>query len=214
MHLRWGSTPTFDTEPEKIAFIGGKIQKGGRIIIFLHSRPWDIQNAAGMLLEKIENRTTKGAVIGLADIAFTNKADTGLLAAVGVNELYRSVDVYAGWNTAGNSTGTVLAHTVLLDALKQRFAGNKKGLAVHQEFQAVRIIEDYLYQGLIRDKFNEWAQREGIDTDDFGPRWDEANRKLHELLAPLLAELSYTGYTAVFPWPRSFEIRVIPPASR
>ena len=77
----------------------------------------------------------------------------------------------------------------------------------------MRIIEDYLYQGLIRDKFNEWAQREGIDANDFGPRWDEANRKLHELLAPLLAELSYAGYTAVFPWPRSFEIRVIPPTS-
>ena len=34
---------------EKITFIGGKIQKGGRIIIFLRLGH---QNAAGMLLEK------------------------------------------------------------------------------------------------------------------------------------------------------------------
>lgn len=198
---------------EKIAFLGGKIEAGGRLKIFIHSRPGQAgKGAGGELPDRIADRKNKGDIIGLADIAYTNRADTGLLGAWGVNGLYSAVDVYAGWNTAGNSTGTVLAHTVLLDALQQRFAGNKKALAVHREFQAVRVIEDYLYQGLIRDKFNEWAQEDGLDPNDFGPRWDEANRKLQELMAPLLAEMSYAGYSAVFPWPRSFEIRVIPPA--
>lgn len=197
---------------EKIDYLGGRRGEDGKFKVFIHSRPGDGENVAGRLLEQIGANSKKDSILGLADIAYTNRADSELLAAVGANKVYRLVDTFAGWNTAGNSFGTVLAHSIIFDALNRRFPGNKKGLAVHRQFQAVRIIEDYLYQGMIRESFNIWAQEEGIDTADFGPRWDEANCKLLELMTPALSELSYEGYGAVFPWPRSFEIRVIPPA--
>ncbi|MCR4441075.1 MAG: DUF4127 family protein [Peptococcaceae bacterium] len=198
---------------ERVEYLGASLEESGRIAVYIHSQPLRDPAYARSLCDTLQGRRSRDGIIALADIACTNRADEGLLEAVGVDKLYETADAYAGWNTAGNSIGTVLAHGLLLDYHHSRFPKDLKGLEAHRDFQAVRIIDDYLFQGIVRREFNRWAQKEGIDTADFGSRWGEANQKLRELMTPHLQDLGYEKYTVVFPWARSFEIKVTVPVS-
>jgi hypothetical protein len=56
---------------------------------------------------------------------------------------------YAGWNTAGNTLGTVLAQAVL-SILMQRGAGTNDQQAAQVAFLFRRYLDDYYYQAVER----------------------------------------------------------------
>ena len=90
-----------------------------------------------------------GRLCAVADVAFVNGADITLAAA-----LTRTVDIaqlgaYAGWNTAGNTLGTTLAHSVIR-SLQLRDGATADQLAAHIAFLFLRWVDDYLYQARIR----------------------------------------------------------------
>ena len=162
------------------------------------------------------------AMVGVVDVARVNGAWTPFIESVGPDRVHDRVDAYAGWNTAGNSLGTVMAHLMFWEAAQQ-LAGQEKREAVdrHENFQKLRLIDDYFFQSKVRSELIEWTTREGFHFLSFGGRWMEANDKLQEMMEEALAPWPGMApalggadmrqdypYRFRFPWARSFEIHI------
>jgi hypothetical protein len=99
-----------------------------------------------------------GIPVALADVAFVNGADLLLGRQLMQTGLVSRLSAYAGWNTAGNTLGTVLAQAVLF-LLMQRgapgpagasAAGTNDQQAAHLAFLFRRCLDDYYYQAVER----------------------------------------------------------------
>ncbi|MCL1848107.1 MAG: DUF4127 family protein [Clostridiales bacterium] len=132
------------------------------------------------------------AYTGLADIAKTNGAWAPLIESIGPDKIYSYVDAYAGWNTAGNSLGTVMAHLLFLESAENAGESRQRGSnAAHKELQKLRILDDYFYQTKVRPAFIAWTEQEGFPYLSYGGRWMEANEKLQAMMDEALT-----------PWPK------------
>ena len=58
---------------------------------------------------------------------------------------------YGGWNTAGNTLGTVLAHAVLR-ILARQYGDDPEQTRAHYEFLFLRLLDDYFYQARLRSQ--------------------------------------------------------------
>jgi hypothetical protein len=105
-----------------------------------------------------------GRPVALADVACVNGADIIL-----GDMLLRYPEVaklagYAGWNTAGNSLGSLLAMAVIrASALLGKTTFDQE--RAHLEFLFLRFLEDYYYQGIERTR----AMIEDLPALDFAP---------------------------------------------
>jgi hypothetical protein len=93
------------------------------------------------LIMDLENKRR----VALADVAFVNGSDLLLGNLLMQHPETARLTAYGGWNTAGNTLGTVLAHAVLR-LLAQRNGGDPEQTRAHYEFLFLRILDDYFYQ--------------------------------------------------------------------
>ena len=87
--------------------------------------------------------------VALADVAFVNGADLFLGRKLLQSGLAPRLMAYAGWNTAGNTLGTVLAHAVL-HLLALRHDPVPEQITAHLVFLFRRYLDDYFYQTVER----------------------------------------------------------------
>ncbi len=98
--------------------------------------------------------------VAIIDAAFANGGDDFLISFLKSVMDLRDLAAYAGWNTAANSTGSVLAQ-VCAPA-----AGRLNGLAPEQiefekeRFLLIRFLNDWLYQARVRKKIIRWINQE------------------------------------------------------
>jgi hypothetical protein len=86
-----------------------------------------------------------GRPAALADVAFVNASDLVLGNLLLQHPQVAALAAYGGWNTAGNTLGTVLAQAVIrLLALRSEITGDQT--AAHLEFLFLRFLDDYFYQ--------------------------------------------------------------------
>jgi hypothetical protein len=83
--------------------------------------------------------------VALADVAFVNGSDLTLGNLLMQHPESTHLVAYGGWNTAGNTLGTVLAHAVLR-LLAQRNGVDPEQTRAHYEFLFLRYLDDYYYQ--------------------------------------------------------------------
>ncbi len=100
-------------------------------------------------IHAMEAELKSGRPVALADVAFVNGADLFLLQQLIASGLTAKLTAYAGWNTAGNTLGTVLAQAVLNLIKKPRTVENCKAQLA---FLFRRYLDDYYYQTLVRTK--------------------------------------------------------------
>jgi hypothetical protein len=86
-----------------------------------------------------------GHPVALADVAFVNGSDLILGDLLVQNPAVAGLCAYGGWNTAGNTLGTVLAQAVLC-VLAQRGGSQPDQMQAHLEFLFMRLLDDYAYQ--------------------------------------------------------------------
>jgi hypothetical protein len=89
--------------------------------------------------------------VALADVAFVNGADLFLGQQLMQTGLASRLSAYAGWNTAGNTLGTVLAHAIL-HLLMMRSGSTREQQAAHLAFLFRRYLDDYCYQAIERTR--------------------------------------------------------------
>lgn len=143
----------------------------------------------------------EGRRVAVADVAFPNGAEPAL-----VELLFEHTDVsrlvaFGGWNTAGNTLGTVLgAACVPGDDDRAR-----------QIALSHRLLEDWGYQSAVRDELRAWLHRTfgqaGIPHDQLPAATDFTAVQLHRLAARIEAAGLPCKPTRIrHPWRRTFEV--------
>lgn len=136
-----------------------------------------------------------GRALLLADLAYANGGDAALLAHL--SSALPLPQAYAGWNTASNSMGSLLATAVLAQGRWHEPAA--------REALALRLLEDGLYQGQLRQTL-----RDAIDESHATPTDLQAAARA-AVVAPANAwaakhGLDFRVKDVALPWGRSFEI--------
>jgi hypothetical protein len=91
----------------------------------------------------------QGKNVAIADVAFVNGSDLILGSQLIHRPEIARLAGYAGWNTAGNTLGTVLAQAVIYTAAKKHGWSPAQQKA-HLEFLFLRFLDDFCYQALER----------------------------------------------------------------
>jgi hypothetical protein len=92
-----------------------------------------------------------GHPVAVADVAFVNASDLILGDLLRQEPQVTALAAYGGWNTAGNTLGTVLAQAVIrVLALHAPLTPDQ--LVAHLEFLFLRFLDDDLYQARERTR--------------------------------------------------------------
>jgi hypothetical protein len=91
----------------------------------------------------------QGKNVAIADVAFVNGSDLILGSQLLQHAEIARLAAYGGWNTAGNTLGTVLAQAAIYTAAKKNGIMPEQQKA-HLEFLFLRFLDDFCYQALER----------------------------------------------------------------
>jgi len=142
----------------------------------------------------------QGRRVYLLDLLYSNGGDGDILHAIG-NKTCKLWG-YSGWNTTCNSLGTILAQLVF-----SQLTGSSNDM-----FTTERILDDYVYQTVVRRKLSSAIQEIGQDPWNIA-NLEWANEKLNELMQSekcLDNVFNKTpNFVATLPWNRTFEAEII-----
>lgn len=215
---------------EKLALANLVLDKQAPYTIIVQTAPEDSQQTLDLIAKD------NSQYLAVADIAYTNKGDFALYPALSQKETLDTIDCIAGWNTAGNTLGTVFAHCRITDAISQNYRwlssqNKRQTISALHTFKYIRLAEDYVYQAALSNELRGDLQNwDWMDfTNAFRPnRKEDAQAILDqrfETQRQLLNELfngkhtlqfnnhtihytvdNFSG-TITFPWNRAFEVK-------
>ncbi len=219
--------PLEDTVRSHVDSIGGELIDGeAEITLIVHNFPGPRQLEAfaqpyrpdalvAKAMAEIATAKARGSICALADVRYANGADDGLVTTLLAEPQASGIDAYAGWNTASNTLGTVLAHAVaMLHLRKGAFGpvGDRKEQS--RRLLLERFLDDWGYQAHVRwELAKEVLPAEPKCTSaDLRPAEArfvaEATRRFEETILPKLTQ-SFGNDLSVrvhFPWHRLFEV--------
>ncbi|QKS72850.1 DUF4127 family protein [Paenalkalicoccus suaedae] len=139
--------------------------------------------------------------VAIADVAYANGADEALIHAM--LDVFTIDDLmsYAGWNTAGNTIGTVIAHATAV-FIGEKIRQRKRAERGTAPFILHRLLDDYVYQTLAREEIRSQVK-------DGDAQFEQEASLIFLQKASEFTE--QTGYyvdirDVYFPWKRSFEV--------
>jgi len=153
------------------------------------------------LIKELKAAQAQGLPVGLADLVYANGADRALMELLAQENLLEKLSGFAAWNTAGNALGAAIAHFLL------RLKGMEQKVSVlpHHKFLLERYLDDWLYQGDLRQK----AKKLFPQPQDSLP-WlqDQLKNAARELLKSFPAKYRLKELKLIYPWDRYFEIEI------
>ena len=157
---------------------------------------------------ELKKALQSGARVALCDVAFPNGADNLLMDELRAQgDILGRLVAFGGWNTAGNTTGTVLAQCA---ALKR---GGDENL--NRQFVFERLLDDWYYQANLRTELEETARARGfspLNMNGQGAQIEALARVSMEKFAGELAreqfDASVRDLKVNLPWSRTFEVQV------
>ncbi|WP_308635703.1 DUF4127 family protein [Paenibacillus silvisoli] len=157
----------------------------------------------------------KGMIVALADVATLNGSDQSLMQSLAAQGLLKSIHAYAGWNTSGNTLGTVIAHGIIESYYKLRpQLDNGDRNRFSREFYMQRLIEDWGYQSIARSRIHiEQLPLIGGTYFDITAQYDQVvelvRSMLEDFIQRYLKDLSDERIQLRdlrMPWKRMFEV--------
>ena len=140
-----------------------------------------------------------GKPLALLDLAYANGADPQLITLLADAGL-QNLQAYAGWNTASNSIGSLVAQVCAAVGCNSRAC-----VVRNRQLLAIRLLDDYLYQSRLRQDLRQRQKRAGSADGDLA--------LLEEIYLPQARRwLQEQGFRELqlkrvyFPWARSFEV--------
>jgi hypothetical protein len=156
----------------------------------------------------VERALTDGAQVALADVRYSNGADAALIEELRDRGLLDGLLAYGGWNTAGNTIGSVVA------AAAATIMGRNTGTVdedARKKLLVYRLVEDYVYQSKVWD-----VVREDAGLADHGVLYpaaaaearavEQATELLNVGLPGLRLSTAWQVGAVSFPWHRTFEV--------
>jgi hypothetical protein len=150
-------------------------------------------------LAQLRGAHQAGKAIAVVDLAYANGGDPVLMEQLPAYVPFSELAAYAGWNTASNSIGSLLAQCAL--------ARDVYYAPTNQEVVCLRLVEDYLYQAV-------WRQRIRHVIDESAVSAVELQTVVAQMFIPAanawLAEhhFDYRVGSIQLPWQRTFEIDI------
>ena len=159
--------------------------------------------------------------LGFLDNRYANGGDGGFVIfmeqqTIGPHGGALRQQAYAGWNTNGNTVGTVVANTVLLGLFSDVNGStqSRTGIA-NAAFNSLRILEDMHYQADLRQVLVSYVD-EITNTDEstsyLTPDLDFYERYVFKMLSSRYDgirssyDLPWNLQSSYYPWNRTFEI--------
>jgi Protein of unknown function (DUF4127) len=137
--------------------------------------------------------------IAVLDIAYANGGDPVLIDALSQFMPLNTLTAYAGWNTASNSAGSLLAQCVL--------AAHDADARANQHALCLRLLEDYLYQAVIRQQIRN-------EIDEAAMSAAALTEKVSAVFIPAANDwlrhhqFDWRVASIYLPWNRTFEIGI------
>lgn len=165
-------------------------------------------------LSGIATAIDNGRRVAICDVAFPNGADNLLLNELDQRRLLGKIAVFGAWNTAGNTTGTVLAQcaAILRGGPEQGFVNTTK---LNQNFVLERLLDDWCYQSNVRTRAEKTARDRGISPLNMGSGGENIEAQTRREIkgfAQALANRHFKGQLSrcdvSLPWMRTFECDV------
>ena len=155
-------------------------------------------------VDEMASYLDKGKRLALDDAAFSNGADNSLMAEVTKRKLLPKLAAYAGWNTAGNSTGY---------AISQGMLSTSTSLQERERLISVRLLDDWAYQANVRQTVKRDVVQPGgasaVDLGSLRPQIEGATTEgLKAFAGKYFPEYNIQGLRATHPWNRMFEVKV------
>jgi hypothetical protein len=143
----------------------------------------------------------------LIDCGHAHGADPHLMKIL-PRETLSGLSVYSAWSTASNSLGSGLAHAAVAAMAQKtgRFDSNESARLVW-----LRLLDDYVFQTVVRQELRDHCLRSGIDRFQFGRHATELDALLDARMQERAAALLPFGvppFRARFPWNRLFECEI------
>jgi hypothetical protein len=219
------STPLAQTVREHIEAAGCRVVTAHEeILLWVHNFEEETQREArdqedepdgpgADAAERILSEAAAGPrLLALADVRYANGADRALVAAM-LERKGILPDAYAGWNTASNTVGSVIAQAVA--ASHGRKSGGAAAEAAARRMLAARLLDDWGYQAVVRPRLHSELRGRGGDPAALGPHappLEAAARGVFvEAVLPPLAAALGPGLAlrrVTFPWDRLFEAAI------
>ena len=153
------------------------------------------------LVKEIKAALEQKQPFALADLVYANGADRSLMELLAQEKLLAKLSGFSAWNTAGNALGSTIAHFLLrLKGLE----GKIPPLA-HHKFLLERYLDDWLYQGELRQK----AKKQFPEPGDSLP-WlkEELEKAAKTILKNFSPRYRLGDLKLSYPWNRYFEIEI------
>lgn len=165
-----------------------------------------------LTLKNLDKEFARCKNVGLVDVIIPNGGTIDIINSIGLERL-SSLYTYSAWNTASNSLGTALTMMSLEnpDLLEEK---------ARLRFLIERFLDDYLYQGVLRDELELELSKIGGDPfhvsrtpdtlENFKKHYlDEAYQKI---LTPLFDRKLIPYKIGInkfeLPWDRTFECEI------
>lgn len=213
--------PLEDGVRSHVEAAGGEIVDGAEDLLLLVHNPTERRESmdqkrrsdgSGTCARALDRLAAYPGIAGLACVKYANGADNLLMEGLVARRLDWARINCAGWNTAGNSIGTVCAMTVVQWlAAAGRIGGDLEAI---RKLQAVFLLEHWAYQANVRKALTREAKKRGAPPWSLLPVEDWAVAYAKEGLLPYAERIrSATGYPrgdfrVYFPWHRTFELGV------
>lgn len=167
-------------------------------------------------IEDIRLHQSADKIVVIADLAYANGSDTEFFDRLKENISLSSLASYGAWNTAGNTLGTVLSHSIIY------WLAHKRGIlnySAHINFLLERFVDDHIYQSIVREELSAAIRNDGLsplnlETDENKKYYDEL---LYEIMTPKIDSFIKTYFkdikfyeilTLKLPWARTFEVNI------
>ena len=139
----------------------------------------------------------EGRAVAVVDLAYANGGDPELVEALGGADLLPVLSGYAGWNTASNSIGGLLAQ---LQLARGHWAESPNRLNT-----ALRLAEDFVYQARLRQVLRDSVDEPALSAEQLA---DAARGVVQAATQAWLREMGLPGQVqrCDLPWDRTFEI--------
>ena len=169
--------------------------------------------------DAIELAVAQQKRVALCDVAFPNGADELLLSLLKKRGILGQLAVFGGWNTAGNTTGTVLAQCAALFRAASIGAtstetGQSASQKLNRQFVFERLVDDWGYQARVRAELERVARARGFSPLSMNGQARGIEEIARVQLGDFAREIApqfgakLEKLEVRLPWSRTFEVEV------
>ncbi|MBR6570865.1 MAG: DUF4127 family protein [Clostridia bacterium] len=155
-----------------------------------------------LVADELARLIKQGKKVYLLDVTRANGGAPALVEKLNRRVPVSSLAGYSAWNTASNSLGTAIAQL-----MSDQLAGES-----NRTFLWERLIDDLIYQGIVREELMAELERAGEDLLHLHDQ-EHAEERLREMMQTYIANdptwKNAPAFSIRLPWGRTFEAEVI-----